>query len=108
MEHRILASSPFAMCIWYWGVLWQNATHIPVEKVWVVGESLCVNSVVVQNDGTIVFKTTTNTANDEVDAPSVCKSTTGIEVFDREFTNNSKTKEATNLSSCSIVSPVKV
>ena len=108
MEHWVLACSPLAMRIGNWRVLGKDTTDIPVKQIWVVSKCLCVDSMIVHNDWTIVLKTTANTANDEVDAPSVSKSATGIEVFNWQLTDDGESKEASHLSTSGVVGPVEI
>jgi hypothetical protein len=108
VEHWVLACSPFAVCIWHWGVLGEYARHIPVEQVGVDSKSLGMEGVVVHNNGSVVSQTTAETSDNEPHAPNVGKAASSVEVFNWEFTDNSETESNTDLSAGSVVSPVEV
>lgn len=108
MEDRSLSSSPFSVSIRKGWVLWKNLGNIPVEEVWIVSKRLGMDSVIVENQGSCVSETSTETSQDEVDAPGIGEPASHIEVLDGQFSNEEETKKASDLCSCSIVSPVKV
>ena len=108
MEHRVLASPPLTVCIRNWGVLGQDTSNVPVEQVRVVSKRLGIESIVVHHDGTVVTKTLTESSNYEVGDPEVSKTNTHVEALDWELTNNSETKEATNLGAGGVISPVEI
>lgn len=108
VEHGVLASSPFAVCIGHWRVLWKNARHRPIEQIGVVGQGFGVESVIVQADGAVVTKTLTESSHDKVGDPDVGKTATSIEILDWELTNKGKTEEATDLGTSGVVGPVEV
>ena len=108
VEHRVLTSSPLTVCIRYWGVLGQHTGDVPVEQVGVVCKRLGVEGIVVHHDGTVVTETLTESSHDEVGDPEIGKTYTHVEALDWKFTNHGETKEATNLSTSCVVSPVEV
>jgi len=87
MEDGLLASHPLAMSIRHRGVSGKNASDVPVEQVGVVSKRLGVESMVVQNDRSVMTETTANTTDNEVHDPGVGKSYTHVEVLNWEFTN---------------------
>lgn len=103
-----LACSPLTVCIRNWWVLRQDTGCIPVEQVGVVSQSLCVEGVVVHNQGTVRFETTANTTNNEPGAPYIGEAASGVEVADREFTNDKETETNTDLGTGRVVCPVIV
>ena len=86
-----LTSSPFSVCVGHWWVLWKHASHVPVEQVWVVGQGLGVEGVVVQNDWAVGSKTAAETSNNKPHAPDVGEAASSVEVFDWQFTDNGET-----------------
>lgn len=108
VENWVLTSLPLSVCIGHWGVLWQHAGDVPVEKVWVVCECFGVNGVVVHHNWTIVSKTTTKTSHDEQGDPTVGKEDTGVEILDWELADNEEAEEAADLCSGGVVSPVEI
>jgi hypothetical protein len=83
MEHWVLASSPLAVSIRNWRVLWQNSSHIPIEQIWIISQCLCMESMIVHHDWSVALETTTKTANYKVDDPAICEPATDVEVLDR-------------------------
>jgi len=108
VEHRVLASSPFAVCIWHGRVLGQNTSHRPVEQVGVIGQGLGVKRVIIQANGPVVTETLTERSNDKVGDPDVSETTARIEIFDWKLSDKGETEETTNLSTGSVVCPIKV
>lgn len=92
MEYGLLASHPLAMSIGHWGVGRKNAGDVPVEQVGVVSKRLGIESMVVQNDRSVVTETTANTTDNEVHNPHVGKTHTHIEVLNWQFTNSHQTE----------------
>lgn len=64
--------------------------------------------MVVHYNWAIVSKTTTKTSNNKHSAPSVSKEDTGVKILNRELADNEETKEAADLCSGCVVSPVKI
>ena len=60
MEDWHLSCSPFSMGIWDWRVLWQNSCPIPPKEVWEVKLGPLVESMIVENDWSLVSKTSTD------------------------------------------------
>ena len=102
-----LASSPLAVRIGHRWVLRENTSDGPVEEVWMVDQRLGVEGVIVEDQGTVVSETASNTSNDEVTDPAVCEPAPHVEVLDGELTDDSEAEQYTDLSSGSIVSPVE-
>jgi len=71
MEDGSLSGSPLSVCIGDGWVLWKNLSQVPVEEIWIVGERLGVQCVVVQNDGSGVAETSSETTGHEVEDPRV-------------------------------------
>jgi len=105
---RLLTSLPLTVRIWHWRVLWKNATHIPVEKVWVVSQRLCVDVLVVHHDRALVEKTTAKTSHNKEGNPGPGDHNSGVEVLERQFSNKEQTEETSDLSASGVVCPVKV
>ena len=108
MVSWILTHSPFAVSIGNGWILWKDASECPVEQIWVVDKSLGVESVIVHDKRTVVTETTTNTSDQEVAHPTVCKPATNVEVLDWKLTDDGKSKNDASLSTSSIVGPVPV
>lgn len=108
VENWLLASSPFAVSIWHWWVLWKDASKSPFTQVWVVHQSFSVEIVAKEYNWTVSFKTTANTSNNEPHAVAISNYTSSIEILDWELTDNQKTKSTTDLSASSVAGPVKV
>ena len=79
-----------------------------MEEVWIVHESLCVEGVVIKDNGSIVLETTTNASHDEPHDPGVCKPASHSETLDRQLTDDTKTDENAELSARCVVSPVEI
>ena len=103
-----LACSPLTVCIRNWRVLGQHTGCVPVEQVGVVSQSLGVEGVVVHDQRTVRFETTADTTNNEPGAPNVGEAASGVEVADREFTNDEETETDTDLGTGGVVGPVIV
>ena len=71
MVNWSLASSPLSVRIGDRRVLGENAGNSPVEEIWIVDESLGVESVIVEDKWAIVSETTADTSEDEVANPTV-------------------------------------
>ena len=108
VEHGVLASSPFAVCIGHWRVLWKDASHRPVEQIGVVGQGFGVQGMVVQADGAVVTKTLTESPHNEVGDPNVGKTAAGVEILDWQLTNEGETEEAADLGTGGVVGPVEI
>ena len=94
-----LASSPLSVRIGHGRVLGEDAACRPVEQVWVVHQSLGVERVVIENDGSVGAETTANTPNDEIADPAIGQPASRIETLDGEFTDDGKTQKDAKLSS---------
>ena len=108
MVHWCLACSPLAVRIWHWWVLREHSRQVPVEQVWVVGEGLHVEWMVVHHDWAVRSETTAETSNKEPHGVAVGNKASSIKVFDWELTDHHQTKRNAHLSAGSVVSPVKV
>ena len=64
--------------------------------------------MVVQDERSSEGKTTADTSDDEEADIEVCNPTSNSETLDWEFTNDSKSKDDTSLSSGGVVGPVEV
>jgi len=106
--NRVLASSPLTMGIRNWGVLGKHTGHGPVEQVWVVGQGLSVQGVIVQTDGTVITETLTESPDHEVGDPDVSDTATCVEVLDGELTDDGETEDTTDLGAGGVVCPVPV
>ena len=103
-----LSSSPLSVSIRNWRVLGQHTTDVPPEQVRVVDEGLGMHGVVVKDDGSLHSEPTTKSSNDKEDGPNVGKSASHMEILDGELTDNSETKEDSQLSATTVVGPVEV
>ena len=108
MEHRVLASTPLAVCIRNWRILGKNTGEIPVEQVGVVHQGLGMKSVVVHHDGSVAPETSSATTEDEICDPTVGEANTNVEAFNWEFTNGEETKKASDLSTRGVIGPVEI
>jgi len=108
MVDRGLSGSPLAVSIRNWRVLGKHAGDVPEEEVRVVSERLCVESMIVHDDRSVVLKTTSETSNDEVGDPGIGDPASNVEVADGELTDDGKSEEATELSARCVVGPVEV
>lgn len=104
----LLASPPLTVGIWDWWVLWQNTSQSPVAQIWVVFKSSLMDWVIIENDWTIVKKTTATSSAAVVNNPSVGKSTSSVEVLDWKLTDCEESKSNSELSSSSVVCEVEV
>lgn len=66
-----LSGSPLSVSIGDGWISGQDLGQVPVEEVWVVDEGLCVDSVIVENDGSGGSKTSAESSHDEVNDPRV-------------------------------------
>ena len=77
-----LSCSPFSVGIGNRWVLGENSGNVPVEEVWIVDQSLGVNTMVVHNNWSVVLETSTETSDHEVHNPSVSDPASDIEILD--------------------------
>ena len=103
-----LASSPLTVRIGHRWVLGKNAADRPVEQIWVVHQSLGVEGVIVQHNGSIAAETAADTPNDEVADPTVGQPAPHVEVFNGKLTDNGEAEKDTKLGPCGVVRPVEV
>ena len=103
-----LASSPLTVRIGHGWVLGKNAADRPVEQIWVVHQSLGVEGMIVQDNGSIAAETAADTPNDEVADPAVSQPAPHVEVFDGELANDGEAEEDTKLCPGGVVRPVEV
>ena len=103
-----LASSPLTVRIGHGWVLGKNAADRPVEQIWVVHQSLGVEGVIVQHNGSIAAETAADTPNDEVADPAVGQPAPHVEVFDGELADDGESEEDTKLCPGGVVRPVEV
>ena len=103
-----LASSPLTVRIGHGWVLGKNAADRPVEQIWVVHQSLGVEGMIVQDNGSIAAETAADTPNDEVADPAISQPAPHIEVFDGELANDGESEEDTKLCPGGVVRPVEV
>ena len=85
-----LASSPLAVRIGYRWVLWENTSDAPVKEVRMVNQRLGIEGVIVEDQGTVVSETASNTSDHEVTDPAVCEPAPHVEVLDGELTDDSE------------------
>merc|ERR1719224_34283 len=64
--------------------------------------------MVVENNWSLISQTSSKSLRDKDDQVEVSQPASNVEIFNRELSNHSQTKEASNLSSSSVVSPVPV
>ena len=67
-----------------------------------------MDGMIVHDNGSSVAETSSETTGHEIDEPSVCEPASHIEVLDRKLSNEEETKETSQLSARSVVSPVEV
>ena len=103
-----LASSPLTVRIGHGWVLGKNAADRPVEQIWVVHQSLGVEGMIVQDNGSIAAETAADTPNDEVADPAISQPASHVEVFDGELANDGESEEDTKLCPGGVVRPVEV
>lgn len=108
MEYWLLSGSPFSVGIWNWWVLWKNSCEVPPEEIWVVQQSSCVELMVVENNWSLISQTSSESLRYKDDEVEVSQPASNIEIFNREFSNDCQTKEASNLTSGGVISPVPV
>ena len=108
VEHWLLSGLPLAVGVGHWGVLGQNAGHIPEEKVWIVGQGLCVKRMVVHHDGPVALEATAESSNHEVNNPAISQPAADVEIFNWQFTDHHEAEHATKLGSRCVVGPVEV
>lgn len=103
-----LSGSPLSVGVREGWVLGQDSCHIPEEQVWVVDQSLGVNTVVVHHNRSVVLETSTETSYNEVDDPTVSQPGSNVEILNGELSDEEESEQASKLSSASVVSPVEV
>jgi len=108
MEDRSLASAPLAVRIGHGRVLGQNTGDCPVEQVRVVDKSLGVEGMIVEDNGAVVAKTTSDTADDEPADPAVGQPATNVEVLDGELTDHGEAEKHAELGARGVVGPVEI
>jgi hypothetical protein len=82
MEDGGLSGSPFNVVVWDSGCLGHDLAQVPVEKIGIVDQSLCVNCVIVKHQRTRSSESSTQASNYKVDNPEICKPTSSIEILD--------------------------
>ena len=108
MEDWVLSGSPFSVSIGHRWVLWENSCQVPPKQVWVVHQSSGMELVVVHDEWSLVSQTSSETLAYEEYEPEVREPASDVEVLDWEFSNNGKSKKASELGTSSIISPVPV
>ena len=108
MEHWLLSRSPLSVGVWHWRVLWKNSADVPPEQVWVVQQGSGVELVVVENNWSLISQTSAESLGHEDDQVEISEPASDVEVLDWELSNDSQTKEASELSSGGVVSPVPI
>ena len=86
-----LSGSPLSVSIGNRWVLGQDSCHVPVEQVWVVDQSLGVDTVVVHHNRSVVLESSTEASYNEVDDPTVSQPTSYIEVLDGKLSDEEET-----------------
>ena len=84
---RGLSSSPLSVCIGDRWVLRENLGQVPVEEVWVVGQGLSVQGVIVHHNGARVAETSAESTGHEVDDPGVGQPASHVEVLNGELSD---------------------
>lgn len=87
MIDRGLSGSPLSVGIREGWVLGQDSGEVPEEKIWVIYQSLGVNTMVIHNNGSVLSQTSSKTSHDEVDDPSVSDPASHVEVLDGKLSN---------------------
>ena len=108
MKYRLLSGSPLSVGIWNWRVLWENSAHIPPEEIWVVQQGSCVELMVVEDDWSLISQTSSESLRHKDDQVEVSQPASNIEILNRELSDDSQTKKASELSSGGVVSPVPI
>ena len=108
MEDWVLTSPPFAVCIWNWWALWQDAADVPIEEVWVVAQCLHVEGVIVQHNRAVAVETTANSSDNEVHDIEVGDPATCVEILDWQFTNEPQAESNSELGASGVIGKVEV
>ena len=108
VEHWVLASSPLAVCVWDWWVLWKHTGESPVHQVWVVRQSLGVELMVPEHQRSVVHETTTASLDDVIDNPGIGDTASGVEVLDWELTDGQEPEKNSELGLGGVVSEVEI
>lgn len=64
--------------------------------------------MIVHNKWAVRFETTAKTTDNKPDHPNVCNAASGVEILDRQLTNDGDTESTTDLSTGSVIGPVPV
>jgi len=88
VENRLLSGLPLAVSVGHWGILRQNAGHIPEEKIRVVGQGFCVKRMVVHHDGPVALEASTKSTNYEVNDPAIGQPAADVEILNWQFTDH--------------------
>jgi len=94
MEDWSLSGSPFSMGIWNWRISWENSSEIPPEEIWVVYECPVMELMIVEDDWSLITKTSSETLSNEEINIKVCNTASPIEVLDWKFSYHCKTQKA--------------
>jgi len=108
MVDRGLSGSPLSVRVGHGRVLGDHAKHCPIVQIRVVEQRLGVELMVPKDDGAIMAETTTDTADDEEDDPSVGQPAANVEVLDGEFADHGEAEENTKLCAGGVVGPVEI
>lgn len=108
VEDWLLPGHPLSMGIGNWRVPRENSADVPPVEVWVVQESPFVESVVVENDWSLVTETSADALRHEEQEICVGDPASNIETLNWKFPDHGQTQQASNLGSGRVVSPVPV
>ena len=108
MEDWSLSHLPLAVSVGNRRILGENAGDVPVEQVWVVGQCLGMDSLVVENDWPASLETTAKASNDEPADVEVGEPAPDVKVPDRQLSDDEETEQHSQLSSRGIGSKVPV
>ena len=108
MEDWVLSDSPFFVSIWNWRVSWKCSSIVPPEQIWVVQHCSRMESIIVEDNWSCESEPSSKPLWYEVVHIEVCNPASNIEVLNWKFSNNTKSKKASQLSSRGIVSPIPV
>lgn len=108
VEDWRLSSSPLSVSVWDWWVAWQHTGHVPPEQVWIVKQSSLMESMIVENNWSLISQTSANSTRHEEDHVCIGDPASHIEVLNWQLSNDGETQEASELSSSGIVGPVMV
>lgn len=103
-----LSCSPLSVSVGHRRVSRQDSGDGPVQQVWVVGQCLCVQGMVVHDDRSCPHKASAQTSGHKPHDPTISNPAPHVEILNGKFSDEEQAKNASDLRSGRVVSPVEV